>query len=61
MALPLTEYARARGLRGFTGDVLVENGAMRVFEKSGLRVSKRVVVGSYEVQLLFGGEESGAD
>ncbi len=49
-----TEYARARGLRGFTADVLLTNTAMlRVFERSGLDITKRAERGSYELTMLF--------
>jgi len=50
----LMEYAKASGLRGFTADVLCENEKMlAVFEKSGCRVTKKVVSGVYEVAMLF--------
>jgi RimJ/RimL family protein N-acetyltransferase len=48
------EYARNRGLRGFTADVLVQNKAMlRVFERSGLELSKRTERGVHELVVLF--------
>lgn len=48
------EYARDQGLRGFTADVLIENKAMlRVFERSGLDVSKRSERGVDELEMLF--------
>jgi len=53
----LVEYARQRGLRGFTADVLTANqGMIKVFEKSGCRIERRVVSGVYELKLLFGEE-----
>jgi len=46
----LIEYARSRGVSGFTADILTTNsGMLRVFEKSGLPISKRVSSGVYEV------------
>jgi len=55
----LVEYARERGLRGFTADVLTANqGMIKVFEKSGCRIERRVVSGVYELRLLF--DEEGA-
>jgi acyl-CoA hydrolase/RimJ/RimL family protein N-acetyltransferase len=51
----LVEYARGRGLRGFTADVLCDNEAMlRVLENSGCRIEKRIASGVYEVVMLFG-------
>jgi RimJ/RimL family protein N-acetyltransferase len=48
------EYAQAQGLRGFTADVLCENEKMlRVFEKSGCQISKKVASGAYEIVMLF--------
>ncbi len=50
-------YARTRGVRGFTADVLCDNAAMlAVFERSGCQVQKKVVSGTYEVTLLFPNE-----
>lgn len=50
----LIEYARARGVRGFTADVLCENAKMlAVFERSGCAVSKRIASGAYEIEMLF--------
>lgn len=50
----ISDYARARGLRGFTADVLCENEKMlRVLEKGGFKVSKKVVSGTFEVVMLF--------
>ena len=55
----LMAYAKARGVRGLTADVLVENGAMvAVFEKSGATVTKRVVSGAAEITMLFGPGDS---
>lgn len=48
------EYARARGVRGFTADVLMDNRAMlRVLERAGFEMAKRAVGGAYEVVMLF--------
>lgn len=50
----IAEYAKNHGVRGFSADVLSENERMLgVFEKSGCRISKRVVSGTYEVEMLF--------
>jgi acyl-CoA hydrolase/RimJ/RimL family protein N-acetyltransferase len=50
----LVEYARGRGLRGFTADVLCDNEAMlAVLAKSGCRIEKRVASGVYEVTMWF--------
>jgi len=50
----MIEYGRAKGLRGFTADVLCENrGMLAVFEKSGCKLSKRVVSSTFEVIMLF--------
>jgi acyl-CoA hydrolase/RimJ/RimL family protein N-acetyltransferase len=50
----ITEYARGRGLRGFTADVLAENAAMvSVFRRSGLRMEAHLDSGSFEVRLHF--------
>ena len=50
----IAEYAKGHGVRGFSADVLSDNERMlRVFEKSGCRLSKRVVSGAYEVEMLF--------
>ena len=50
----LVEYARSRGLRGFTADVLTRNAPMlKVLAKSGCHVESRVVAGTYEVTMLF--------
>jgi acyl-CoA hydrolase/RimJ/RimL family protein N-acetyltransferase len=54
MQARLTEVARARGLRGFTADVLAANTAMLgVFERSGCRISKRLASGAYEITMLL--------
>jgi hypothetical protein len=53
----LIEYAKSRGLRGFTADVLSANeGMLRVFETTGCRVERKVVSGTYEVTILFDAE-----
>jgi acyl-CoA hydrolase/RimJ/RimL family protein N-acetyltransferase len=50
----LVEYAKTKGLRGFTADVLSENEKMlAVFEKGGFKVSSKVVEGTFEVVMLF--------
>jgi len=48
------EYARARGIRGFTANVLVSNPAMlRVFQRGGHELRTTIDGGSYEVTLIF--------
>jgi acyl-CoA hydrolase/GNAT superfamily N-acetyltransferase len=50
----LIALAKARGIRGFTADVLVSNHAMRkVFEKSGLTVHAKLASGVYALTLPF--------
>ncbi len=50
----LVEFAKAHGVRGFTADVLCQNEKMlKVFEKGGGTLTKKVVSGTYEVQILF--------
>lgn len=51
----IAEVARARGLRGFTADVLATNQRMlHVFHASGLDISSRLEGGQYGVTMLFG-------
>jgi RimJ/RimL family protein N-acetyltransferase len=53
----IIEYARSKGLRGFTADVLKRNvGMIKVFERSGCKVSKHLEDDAYEVLIEF--EES---
>jgi acyl-CoA hydrolase/RimJ/RimL family protein N-acetyltransferase len=48
------EYARARGIRGLTADVLMSNAAMlAVFRRSGCQLTSHVADGVIELQLLF--------
>lgn len=48
------EYARARGIRGLTADVLIGNAAMlAVFRRSGCQLTSHVADGVIELQLLF--------
>jgi len=50
----LTQLARKKGLLGFTGEVLFENKPMlRVFEKMGYRMEKKVVEDVYELKMWF--------
>jgi GNAT superfamily N-acetyltransferase len=51
----MREIARARGLAGFSADVLATNDPMlKVFHRSGLRVRSRLEDGAYHLTLLFG-------
>lgn len=50
----LVQYAKERGLKGFTADVLATNKAMmRVIEKTGLSVHARLEEGAYAVTVNF--------
>ncbi len=58
----MAEYARDHGIRGFTADVLVGNGAMlAVFRRLGCRMTTHLAEGVYEVQLLFDAEPRAED
>ncbi|MGD8369640.1 MAG: GNAT family N-acetyltransferase [Desulfobacterales bacterium] len=49
----MTEYARARGIRGFSAGILAENKAMvKQAQKCG-KVEMKLVDGAYEVEMLF--------
>jgi RimJ/RimL family protein N-acetyltransferase len=49
----MSEYARSKGIRGFTADILRENRAMvKLAEKCG-KVQMKLVDGVYEVEMLF--------
>ncbi len=50
----LVEYARRKGLRGFTADVLCDNEAMlAVLARSGCRIETRVAAGVSEITMWF--------
>ena len=50
----LSEIAKARGLAGFSADVLLENKLMLgVFQQSGLEVRSELSGGVYSVKMLF--------
>lgn len=50
----LVQFARERGLKGFTADVVASNrGMMKVLEKSGLPVKARLEAEVYEVTMPF--------
>ncbi|MBN2686555.1 MAG: GNAT family N-acetyltransferase [Deltaproteobacteria bacterium] len=50
----LTFLAKRQGLLGFTAEVLVENRPMlRVFEKMGFDIERRVDAGVYELRMAF--------
>jgi L-amino acid N-acyltransferase YncA len=49
----MVEYARSKGIRGFTADILHENRAMvKLAEKCG-KVQMKLVDGAYEVEMVF--------
>jgi RimJ/RimL family protein N-acetyltransferase len=51
----LTEIALSDNMEGFTAEVLVENKPMlRVFEKMGFDIEKKVDDGVYELLMKFG-------
>ena len=53
----MAEIARAKGLRGFSADVLVSNkGMLMVFHRSGLTVQSRLEGTSYHLEALFEAE-----
>jgi acyl-CoA hydrolase/GNAT superfamily N-acetyltransferase len=55
----LTELARREQMQGFTAEVLVENKPMiRVFEKMGFDMQKRVEDGVYEIVMRFGEKQN---
>ncbi len=50
----MAEYASSRGVKGFKADILPENRAMlRLAEKCGSRVTKKLSRDVYEVEMLF--------
>ena len=50
----LTYLAKRQGLLGFTAEVLVENKPMlKVFEKMGFDIQKRIRAGVYELKMAF--------
>ncbi|MCC7537006.1 MAG: GNAT family N-acetyltransferase [Deltaproteobacteria bacterium] len=50
----ISELGRARGLRGFTADVLAHNHAMiAVFQRSGLKVKGQLDEGTYTLTMTF--------
>ncbi len=50
----LTYLAKKRGLLGFTADVLADNWRMiRLFEKMGFDIKKRLEAGTYELTMMF--------
>jgi ribosomal protein S18 acetylase RimI-like enzyme len=50
----LTYLAKKRGLLGFRADVLADNWRMlRLFEKMGFDIQKRLDAGAYELKMMF--------
>jgi hypothetical protein len=49
----MMEYARARGLLGFTANILAQNTKMRRLFQEGPNVSVDLDEGVYEVRMLF--------
>lgn len=55
----LIHYARTKGIKGFTAEVLADNKAMlRVYEKSGYPLQAIVEFGVYHLTLLFTDEKA---
>ena len=49
----MVEYAKSKGLKGFTADILAENTAMlKLAQKCG-KVTTKLSQGVYEVEMLF--------
>jgi L-amino acid N-acyltransferase YncA len=49
----MVEYAKSKGLRGFTADILSENKAMLTLAKKCGTVTMRPSHGAYEVEMVF--------
>lgn len=50
----MIEYAKSKGLKGFTADILVENEAMlKLAQKGGVKVARKLTRGVYQVEMLF--------
>jgi acyl-CoA hydrolase/RimJ/RimL family protein N-acetyltransferase len=49
----MAEYARSKGIRGFTADILSENKAMLKLAGKCGQVEMKLVDGAYEVEMLF--------
>lgn len=49
----MMEYGKARGLRGFTANILAHNAKMRRLFQEGPNVSVELADGVYEVRMLF--------
>jgi acyl-CoA hydrolase/RimJ/RimL family protein N-acetyltransferase len=49
----MVEYAKSKGLRGFTADILSENKAMLTLAKKCGTVTMRPSFGAYEVEIVF--------
>jgi len=55
LQLRMTEYAKSKGLSGFTADIMAENTKMlKVFQQSeNVSLKKQTGIGTYEVTVLF--------
>jgi L-amino acid N-acyltransferase YncA len=49
----MMEYAKARGLRGFTANILAHNAKMRRLFQEGPNVTVELADGVFEVRMLF--------
>ena len=49
----MVEYAKSKGLRGFTADILVENEPMLTLAKKCGTVSMKHSCGTFEVEMVF--------
>lgn len=56
----MIEYARSKGLRGFTADILADNQNMKKLAQGGTNVSMKLSSGVWEVKMLFNQERQAA-
>ena len=49
----MVEYAKSKGLKGFTADILVDNNAMLKLSKKCGKTTMKVSQGVYEVEMMF--------
>jgi hypothetical protein len=49
----MVDYAKSKGVKGFTADILAENTAMMKLACKCGRVTKKLSEGIYEVEMLF--------
>ncbi|UCD91351.1 MAG: GNAT family N-acetyltransferase [Desulfobacterales bacterium] len=49
----MAEYAKSKGIKGFTADILAENTAMVKLAKKCGKATTKLSQGVYEVEILF--------